>query len=122
MLLGALIIMNKPIKNFSLKLSLAERKNIEFIKVICYFDLMLIPATYVLGIWRGYEYLYIFRLIMWGYIIDIICSKLTEKSRMLVKTIVLMAFVGWMVFRLYNTFEQSSLMPYIFEPFAVALR
>lgn len=118
LLAGVLLIMNTPINKYFESMTFSERSNAEFIRLICYFDIILIPGTYITGIWRGYEYLYIFRLVMWGYIIDIVCSKFTLRSRKLIKILFLIVFVSWMTFRLYNTYEDSCLMPYIFELFA----
>lgn len=94
-----------------------DGEKIEFIKMICIYDIILIPVTYILGIWRGYEYLYIARLMLWSALIPVVAKKLNERSKKVFYAGVLVAFIGWMIFRQYNTWEDSGLMPYVFEPF-----
>ena len=89
----------------------------QLIYIICLFDFVTIPITYILSIWRGYEFLYLPRLVMWNEIINIIGCRFDKFSRKIVAMIFTVVFVAWMSFRIYNTWEASSLMPYIFEPF-----
>ena len=117
LLLLFMIIFRKRINSYVKQLPSKEQLNIRNIRLICYFDMILIPITYVLSIWRGYEYLYIFRLLMWGVIINAIDAKLSKNCRTIFKLVVLTAFISWMVFRLNNTYIDSDLMPYIFELF-----
>lgn len=91
-----------------------DKKKIEIIFLICVFDFMLIPVNYIMGIWRGYEFFYAPRLVMWGEIITVLSSK---KESLLSKMLFLSIFIAWMVFRVEHTYEDSCLMPYIFEPF-----
>ena len=93
-----------------------ENNQIAFVKLVCYYDFMMIPVSYILGVWRGYEYFYIFRLIMWGIIIDIIKKKINKRNRIFMSILFFLGFVSWFIFRLYNTWEDSRIMPYIFEP------
>lgn len=113
----ALIFFNKDINRDIKYLDEKLYKKIYFIKILCYYDIILIPITYILNIWRGYEYLYIVRLVMWGEIIKVIQKKITPGSRVYVSFIILFLFITWMVFRIYNTWEDSGLMPYVFKPF-----
>ena len=94
-----------------------DRDKVQFVEWVIIFDVLTIPVTFVLGIWRGYEYLYIARLMMWAYLIPIIMRCFTKQSRKYIHIGLFIMFVGWMIFRQYNTWEDSGLMPYIFEPF-----
>ena len=84
---------------------------------LCIFDFITIPVTYILGIWRGYEYLYLPRLVMLGIIIGIINERCNRNSKFIVNAIVFILIISWMIFRIYNTWEDSYLLPYVFEPF-----
>lgn len=94
-----------------------NRKKMDIIYLACIMDFMLIPINYIMGIWRGYEFLYLPRLIMWGEVVGVFVSKLPKKVHPLINFCILVCFVAWMVFRVYSTYEDSALMPYIFEPF-----
>jgi hypothetical protein len=94
-----------------------EQKKFKLLILICYFDFLTIPIDFVLGIWRGYEYLYVPRLVMFGELIAIFKERFASSSRWIFTLLFTMAFVGWLVFRIYNMWEASRLMPYVFEPF-----
>ncbi len=110
-----MVIMWKPLKNDIISRIDSDGEKIDFIRILCTYDIILIPVTYILGVWRGYEYLYIARLMLWAEIIMLIKKRLPTGKRMF-SIMVFVVFVGWMVFRQYNTWEDSGLMPYIFEP------
>ena len=84
---------------------------------ICYFDMMLIPVNAALGIWRGYEFLYIPRLCMWGFVIYVYTRNLRASTKVIINTLTFIYFVTWFTFRLSRTYEASALMPYIFDMF-----
>ena len=86
---------------------------------MCLYDVILIPVTFILNVWRGYEYFYIARLIMWGEIIAMYEGLFNYKSRRLLNICVYLVFTGWMVFRLWSIYDESWLMPYVFMPFNV---
>ena len=109
-------IMYKKLQRAKQIMKSDDRDKIEFMEWMIVFDILTIPVTFILGIWRGYEYLYIARLMMWAYLIPIMIRCFTNESRKYVITFFLFLFVGWMIFRQYNTWEDSCLMPYIFEP------
>lgn len=116
LLLGAaLIIFNKGLNQYILNLKEPYQTDAKFVRLVCYFDIMTIPATYLLGIWRGYEYFYLLRLLMWGMIIHVICTYFTKQSRRVIEWAFLIAFMVWMVSRIESTWESSSLMPYVLD-------
>ena len=93
------------------------QRRINIIYLICIFDLLLIPVNYTLSIWRGYEYFYLPRLVMWGILLYLITKNYSVKYRPLLSFTILSCFVAWMVFRVWSTWESSGLMPYVFAPF-----
>lgn len=117
MLLAGLMVAYRSKIQHDIKLSVANQKEqLTMIWIFCIFDFMLIPITYILNIWRGYEYLYLPRLIMWAEIIKIIKKSFSPSSRKYVEFIFLLAFIAWLIFRIDSTWLDSSLMPYIFAP------
>lgn len=118
LLLGAaLIVFRKGISKYISNLDEEHQKSMNFIRLMCYFDMMTIPITYILGIWRGYEYFYILRLVMWGTIINIVCGYFDTKSKKIVKACFFVVFIIWVISRLDSSWESSSLMPYVFDLF-----
>lgn len=116
MLLLIIIILHKKIKKDISKKNTLNQERYNMIFLLCFYDFLMIPICHLIGMWRGYEYFYLPRLIMWGIVISVILKKFTKNSRIFIKIIIFTIFVSWMIFRLYNTWEESLLMPYIFEP------
>lgn len=114
---GIYLIMYKRLQKAKQKMKPDDKDKVQFIEWAIAFDILTIPITFVLGIWRGYEYLYIARLMMWAYLIPIITRCFAKESRKYVIVGFSLMFIGWMIFRQYSTWEDSCLMPYIFEPF-----
>ena len=94
-----------------------DRNRLLFVFCFCLYDFLTIPISYYLGVWRAYEYTYLFRLIMWGEIIYILKKNSSFFSRKILNVFFVCCFSGWMIFRIYCTWEMSSSMPYIFELF-----
>lgn len=57
----------------------------------------MIPVCYILGIWRGYEYFYIPRLIMWGVLMKGVLSHFNSTSKIIVRILFLVLFIAWMI-------------------------
>ncbi len=118
MLLAVLMIVYRFKIQYDIKTSDDARKEqLTMIWIFCIFDFILIPVTYLLNVWRGYEYLYLPRLIMWAEIIKIIKNSFSRSSRKYVDFFFLMAFIAWLIFRINHTWQDSCLMPYVFAPF-----
>ena len=94
-----------------------DNSRMKIIWNICVFDMLLIPINFGLHIWRGYEYFYVARLVMWGYLIYLWMSTCHRQIRPLINFLLVIAFISWMIFRVYNTWEDSGLMPYVFDLF-----
>ncbi len=90
---------------------------ISLMRMICYYDFFVVPIIFVLGIYRGYEYFYIIRLLMWGEVIPIVKEKLSGKEKILVNIGAYSVFTIWMIGRYDATWESSHLMPYVFSVF-----
>ena len=115
LLMGLLILFRKSIKKCTDSYSEIDKSRYQFVYLLCAYDFLMIPVNYILGIWRGYEYLYIPRLIMWGILMQAISKHLDKKSKKIFRYAMLAAFIVWMVFRLTRTYEDSALMPYLID-------
>ena len=85
--------------------------------MLCIFDFILIPINFIIGSWRGYEFFYLARLVMWGACCYQLLQHKTLRTRLFLQIMLLCCFVSWMAFRIYSTWEDSHLLPYVFEPF-----
>lgn len=107
-----MMLMNKDIVRYEKTAEKREQNRARLVREICYYDFMTVPITYILNIWRGYEYLYIFRLIMWAEVLLILKKKIPPKDLKLFKGIVFTLFLGYMIFKINGTWEDSGLMPF----------
>lgn len=117
LLLAFFFIFQKRINENVSNYNELNRKRYQYIYLMCVYDFLMIPVNFILGIWRGYEYFYIPRMILWGIVLKNISYYLTPRSRKIFRIVSLTLFIIWMIFRVYNTYEDSLLMPYIFEIF-----
>lgn len=118
MLLGAFMLINyKRMKRDEKNNDTLDLSRIQTLWNICVFDILLIPINFGLHIWRGYEYFYVARLALWGYLIYIWLVRYNSRTKATLNPLLIMAFIAWMVFRVYNTWEPSGLMPYVFDLF-----
>lgn len=83
----------------------------------CIYDILLVPICGALGIWRGYEVMYLPRIVMWSIIISIWQQFLSEGTKNISNVLILIVLVVWLIFRYYSTWKSSGLMPFIFEFF-----
>lgn len=93
---------------------LPDTRQLIFLKIIFFFDIVLLPATLVLGMWRFTEYFYISNLILWSVIITMLSQKLTINSAHLLKLGCLIGFYGLLYIRLTHEYKEAALMPYLF--------
>lgn len=92
-----------------------EKEKLRMLQMMCYFDLMLIPICYILGIWRGASYFFLPRLLILGYIITDFSRKISKNSRKAYYMIVKVAMPIWLVLRLFTVYDVSGLMPYYLD-------
>lgn len=115
-LLIMMIIINSEIISYIKTLDAENKRRLIMVRTFCMYDFIIIPITFTLSIWRGPEYLYLSRLIMWGAIFEFLATKyIMKKDRQVFKAILYVAFIAWFLFRLDATWEASSLLPYIFS-------
>ena len=112
MLAGAILVMRKKIGNGHDGKSLWQLK---IIWTICIFDFILIPINFIIGSWRGYEFFYLARIVMWGECLYQIGRMVKQRYRPMYSSILAILFISWMVFRINSTWQDSSLSPYIFQ-------
>lgn len=93
-----------------------DKQRLKIVWMLCVYDLMMVPINFIMGSWRGYEFFYLARIIMWGECIHQLTKDMNSKSRWLISFFLLILFIVWMIFRVYATWSDSRLMPYIFEP------
>ena len=117
-LLIFIIIFNQTINQSIEKEDPQTQNNLLFVKILCIYDLILIPTSFLLGFWRAPEYLYLARIIMWGYLLRILSYKyFTLNSQIYIIYISYIIYIFWFINRLGATWEDSGLLPYIFFPF-----
>lgn len=114
---AAILVFFGKIQKYLNDCSDVEKEKMQLVWLICMFDFMLIPMNYMMGIWRGYEYFYLPRLTMWSLVTAFALQMTKGKLHSVASFVVFACFIAWMVFRVYNTWEDSGLMPYVFEPF-----
>lgn len=116
-LLGAAMLASiKPLKKYYQSCTEYDKKRFNIIWLVCYYDFIVIPINYVMSIWRGYEYFYLPRLVMWSIIVYIFINQRRKENKGIISLAILTSFIAWMIFRINQTWEDSSLMPYIFKP------
>lgn len=112
-----LVVFRKRIDQHSLSLSNSEKNKLNIIRLMCYFDMFVVPIITILSVYRGYEYFYVARLIMWGELIAIFKRRFNRESRVLISIFFWLVFVVWMYGRIEATWESSQLMPYVLDLF-----
>lgn len=118
----ALVYFNKPIRKFWVLKDRVDKRRISLIWLMCIFDFVMIPVCFVMGVWRGYEFFYLPRIVMWCEILYVVKrSYYIKNNKSTYPLICLILFSAWLWFRFYNMWESSHLMPYIFEPLYNAL-
>ena len=79
------------------------------------YDLWVVPAGLVLGMWRSIEYLYLVRLSLWSVLIYTMTKKKTKGEAGFIKIVFFMIFTAWLVFRIYKECEPTHTSPYILD-------
>ena len=91
-----------------------DNKMMFIVKTFCIFDICMLPASLVIGIWRGSEFLYIIRLIMWGSCIKAFLKYFEKNSKRFIQIVFFIAFLLWLIFRICSEYEDLGIMPYLF--------
>jgi hypothetical protein len=79
------------------------------------FDIALVPVNQLLGMYRGYEFFYLARLCLWSLLLYSLFKNQTKSVKVLGSSFAFCAFFVWMAFRISRTYEDSCLMPYLFD-------
>lgn len=109
-------LLRNRIRNHIASLDDSESAKINAVYWMCIYDFMMIPVCFLMGVWRGYEFFYLPRILMWCECLYVITYKKDAGIRKIYSDVFLLLFVSWMVFRFYAMWKDSFLMPYIFEP------
>lgn len=96
---------------------LPDTEALNYLKTFVFFDILMMIPSLVFNMWRANEYLYIARLIMWGVLINVFVHKFTPITRMFLQIGIFMGFLSWLVFRIYQEYDEVSIMPYVFDLF-----
>jgi len=112
---GYMILSYKKVNGQLQEMEELEKEKLRMLQMMCYFDLMLIPICYILGIWRGASYFFLPRLLILGYIITDFSRKISKNSRKAYYMIVKVAMPIWLVLRLFTVYDVSGLMPYYLD-------
>lgn len=104
-------------KRIGLGHSEQERSKFDIVWNLCIYDFMLIPINFIIGSWRGYEFFYLARIIMWGECLYQVLHFVKRDYRLIISASFFIVFVAWMLFRISATWADSRLLPYVFEPF-----
>lgn len=111
------LIMSGRIKRYTKQMQCeADKRMISILWLVCVFDILMVPVNQLMGIYRGYEFFYLARLSMWSLIIYLVTKDRGPEFKLFVSISALLLFISWFVFRLSRTYEDTCLMPYIFEP------
>ena len=112
---GYMILSYRRIDSQMQILEKTEKEKLQMLQIMCYFDMMLIPICYILGIWRGASYFFLPRLLILGYLITVFSSKISKNSRRIYYMLVAIIMPVWLVFRLFTVYDVSGLIPYYFD-------
>lgn len=113
LLIIALAVLVKPIRKYIRNVNdVTVKSKMQYVQLMVYYDLLLVPAAYILHVWRAVDYFLLPRIIMWGLIISTIKAMLPMLQRRYVGLISLVLTVGYLIFRIYTVYDISSLMPY----------
>ncbi len=113
---GLIVLFDKKLKEKTPSVG-SVAASIQFVREVCLFDVITIPVTFVLNIWRGYEYLYIMRLMMWSYATSAFLKGKEAYFKCAVCAMEVVVFTAWLVFRINHTWESSGYLPYVLSIF-----
>ena len=94
-----------------------QTEEYQTLKIFCFYDIAVLPAALILSFWRANEFLYISRLIMWGYLLRVPEKRLTDSSKWIYRCFVFIIFMAWLYLKIQGEWDDCKLMPYIFDPF-----
>ena len=87
------------------------------LRTLFIYDLWMVPAGLVLGMWRSIEYLYLVRLSLWAILIYALTQKSSQVVATFIKISFFFVFAAWLIFRIYKEYEDTKISPYILDLF-----
>ena len=85
--------------------------------VIIIYDIIIYPASFILGMWRTNEFFYVARLTMWGILVYQFCQRFNYQERIFIRLIFFVGFITWTINRINAHWEDAALMPYVLNWF-----
>ena len=92
---------------------LPRTKQINFIKTLFIYDIIIYPPAIIFGMWRASEYLYLASIILWGILIPVICRNLDQTGKTLVRVTFIVAFIFIIYIRFTHEWNECKIMPYL---------
>lgn len=96
---------------------LPDSEVINYLKIFVFFDILMMIPSLIFNMWRANEYLYVARLVMWGVLINVFLHKFHPMTRPFLQIGIFIGFLLWLVFRIYQEYEETSIMPYVLDLF-----
>lgn len=97
---------------------LPNNNKVIFIKLLIFFDILIYPISFLLGMWRANEYLFIERMIFWSILIPSSEVFFKGNSKKIINYSYCILFSLWLCYRFLREWEPCCIMPYksiIFE-------
>lgn len=88
-------------------------KNTKWVIALFYYDLLILPASIVLGIWRASEFLYLNNTILWAILIRLYSKRCEHSTASLVKLVFVIAFSTLLFIRISHEWDECSILPYV---------
>lgn len=105
-------VFRKEIQDGEKTLNMEEFEKYSFIKSLLIYDFLLIPTSYLFHIYRGYQYLFLMRIIFLGYITPMIISKYNSRSKKAFNIFLFCVYVGFFILYFYRYYDVSYISPY----------
>ena len=113
-----LIIWGKVVNKHLMRMDSFGSEKCKVLKLIAYYDIIMVPITYTLGVYRSYEYFMLPRLLLWGIIIEMIRRSFGKIiPRFVINVSFLLLFILWMYGRLKAYAETSNMVFYSLDLF-----
>lgn len=85
------------------------------LRTLFLYDLWIVPAGLILGMWRFANYLYVLRLCLWGIILYNFKRSKSPNTRQLIDLVAWFIFIAWFIFRFSREWEDTGTSPYFFS-------
>ena len=114
----AFIVFDKQINEYINAISdMQDQQRLIYIRLMCIYDLIMVPLCYLAHDFRAVHYFFIPRLLMWGILLNVVKKYFTKNSWVFLYECSGVVFIAYMIFRIYNNYEMSGLMPWVLDLF-----